>query len=212
MEEEFESEIRILEVDKNEVISKLEQLGAKKYFDGELNTRYFYNPTSAEGVFRRLRRTNGIIHLLSSKGSDFSKIEDHTTRTTKRKIPSSIIEGPKPRVYVERTEVRYPGDNMEMLTAELRAAGLIDVDWDKRRTTYKLGLMTFELEDIFETRYFGNKPIPFFVEIQTQDDRLTLEAVETLGHQRDDKKVVDWSLKKIYHHYANEWGASELSF
>lgn len=113
-----EYEIRILEIDKEEIIGKLEKLGAKKI--GEFNQkRYVYNLKPAEeGKWIRLR-TNGKITTLTYKdivsntidGTKEIEIEVNDFETT-----NELLEkiGFKHKRYEENNRIQYMLDGVEV--------------------------------------------------------------------------------------------------
>ena len=113
-----EYEIRVLEIDKEEMIRKLEKLGAKKI--GEFNQkRYVYNLKPAEeGKWIRLR-TNGKITTLTYKD-----IESNTIDGTKEieikvndfEITNEFLEniGFKNKGYQENKRIQYILDGVEI--------------------------------------------------------------------------------------------------
>ncbi|MGM5484361.1 MAG: class IV adenylate cyclase [Nanobdellota archaeon] len=90
----IEREVKILEIDKDKVVSELKRLGAEKVYDGDLFTKYFDYPSrllKKEGKTLRLR-----------------KFTDRSVLTFKKKLPT---EGVKER---EETEVIVEGDMDEI--------------------------------------------------------------------------------------------------
>ena len=113
-----EYEIRILEIDKEEIIRKLEKLGAKKI--GEFNQkRYVYNLKPAEeGKWIRLR-TNGKITTLTYKdivsntidGTKEIEIEVNDFETTNEFLEKI---GFKHKRYEENNRIQYILDGVEI--------------------------------------------------------------------------------------------------
>jgi adenylate cyclase class 2 len=116
--EKIEYEGRILEIDKKNIIEKLEALGAKK--EGEYNYRrytYEFDPKIYEKWIRL--RTDGTKTTLTIK-----EIKDYTVSGTREKeiivsdfdMTNEILNelGYKPKNYQENNRIRYILDNVEI--------------------------------------------------------------------------------------------------
>ena len=113
-----EYEIRILEIDKEEMIKKLENLGAKKI--GEYNQkRYVYDLKHIEKEKRIRLRTNGINTTLTYKNIVSNTIDG--TKEIEIEVDdfektNEFLEkiGFKPRGYQENKRIQYILNNVEI--------------------------------------------------------------------------------------------------
>lgn len=165
-----ELEVKILEINKKEVIKKLENLGAKKILDSNVNAIHFdfddYSLSKQDKILR-LRRKGDITEL-----------------TFKRKISK------KKAKIVEELEVKV--DDFGSMKKVLERLGLKKIkQYTKHRISYNLNDVHFELDT-----YPG---IPTFLEIEAPDIKKVKESVEKLGYSMKDAKSWNgWDVLKYY--------------
>ncbi len=210
----LESELRVLEVDPQDIVKRIEGLGAKKLFDGELNTQLFRSHQSgAETRTARLRHYKGMLYI-SAAGSAITKLVDYTERVIKLKIPKVSVSdtpGSNTRRYEEQFQARYDGNCIDALAHEYRALGIEDYARDVRfRTSYIINEVRFELDVFTKTKRLGDMRLPMMLEVETPDDNLTREIIQKLGFGFEEViapgilKVTDWNFKDIFDYYAKQ--------
>lgn len=147
----MEVEIKFLEINKDEIIRKLEKLGAKKVFEGYITDLFFdfddMNLTK-NGKLLRLR-----------------KMGNNTKLTFKEKIS-------KDRFKVTE-ELELTVSDFEIMKNILENLGL-KIIWkvEKHRISFVLGDVNFEIDT-----YFG---IPTLLEIEAQDETTLEKYVKLL--------------------------------
>lgn len=168
-----EVEGKILEIDVNAVVEKLEKLGAEKEYesmqvvkclDFEDNTLY------KQGNLLRLRKVGDKVELTYKgpvqKDSDFKIREEIET-------------------YI---------DDFDKAMEILSKIGLKEkVSYEKKRISYKCGDVHFEIDD------YVHLPIPPFIEIEAGTEEQVYEWVEKLGYKKEDMK--SYSLDELMEYY-----------
>lgn len=167
-----EVEVKILEVNEQEIITRLEKLGARKVFAGEICASYFDFPNEI------LTKEHKILRL-RTKGKDYCEL------TFKKKLSKEKAK------IMEEHELAFTGDTTA-LRSILAGIGLEEFKIIKKhRISYSLGDLHFELDKMPD--------IPLFLEIEaTSLDKLQ-EAVEKLGFTMADARP--WSGKDVLNHY-----------
>ncbi|MEK6899929.1 MAG: class IV adenylate cyclase [Nanoarchaeota archaeon] len=154
-----EIEIKILEIDLPSTISKLEKLGAKKTFEGEMSAIYYdYEDRSLSGKGRLLR--------LRKKG-------EKSELTFKEKITQTDAK------VMDELEVIV--DDFDLTQAILKKLGLKEVkSAQKYRISYSIGAVHFELDTL--------PGIPTFLEIEAPSLDILKSYVLKLGYSMKDAK------------------------
>jgi adenylate cyclase class 2 len=151
-----EVEVKILEIDLEEIRKKLLALGAEKIFDGELHVVAFDYPDErlhTAGQILRVRKVGDKVELCFKDKKEASKFKVR-----------------------EETEVTTSG--FKDTVAILEKAGLkIFYQGEKRRESYKIGPVRFEID------YYAG--IPPFLEIEAPTEEQVVEWVEKLGYQME---------------------------
>ncbi len=147
-----EIEVKILEIDVEEIDKKLKKIGAEKVFEGEIVSIYFDFPDrllEKEGKILRLRQ-KGAKSILTYKeliSQDEAKIMDEYELTI---------------------------DDFELIKRIFEGIGLLPLyEFNKHRTTYKLNQTHFEIDKYPD--------IPAFLEIEAPDLDTINEMVSKLG-------------------------------
>ena len=169
-----EIEIKILEVNHEEIVEKLVNLGAKKIFEGEIKAEFFEFETnflSNQDIINRLRNEGEKIIL-----------------TVKEPIEKKVVK------VVEETEIEV--SDIEKARTILNSLGLVVKKVTKKhRITYNLRGTQFELD-----KYIGDHSfIPEFLEIESKNVKEIYKYVELLGLKKEDCKP--WSMKNLIEHY-----------
>ncbi|MDP2631485.1 MAG: class IV adenylate cyclase [Candidatus Uhrbacteria bacterium] len=154
-----EVEVKILEVNVDDVVAKLLALGAKKFFEGDMDVIYYDTASrSLKNQDYRLRlRTKGETNEL----------------TFKHKIS-------KKGVKIEE-ELQVSVDNFEIMKEIMGRLDYAEVDsYKKHRLSYSLEGVLFEFDTI--------PGVPTLMEIEGKDEQAVFEWVEKLGFSRDDAK------------------------
>lgn len=154
-----EIEVKILEIDEEDVIEKLEKMGAKRVFEGDVETSYF------DFDNRTL--------LLNSKVLRLRKIGEKTELTFKQRISNEEAK--------VMNELEVEVDDLESMRKILEELGLTEFRLArKHRITYVLGEIHFEL-DTFEE-------LPTFLEIEAPSVGEIKKFVGKLGFTMKDAR------------------------
>ncbi|MBW2993509.1 class IV adenylate cyclase [Candidatus Woesearchaeota archaeon] len=165
-----EIEVKILEINKKEMIKKLKKLGAKKTFEGKI---YAVSYDFKNGV---LAKKNSFIRL--------RRVGNKSFLTYKRKITQR-----KAKIMKEiETEIDDFNEMRKILLAiNLKPAN----DYTKKRTSYKLGKVTFEIDEY--------KQIPAYMEIEAPTIKQINKFIKKLSI--DKSKIKTWTGKEVFKHY-----------
>ncbi len=148
-----EIEVKILEINKAEILQKLEKIGAKKIFEGEIDAKSFDYPDGRlkkEGRYLRVR-----------------KIGEKTELCCKEKMESDSFK--------KRKEIDIEVESFEDMIALLEKIGLkLTFEYKKHRESYKLGNTRFEIDNF--------PGIPVYLEIEAQTEEEVEKAVKLLGY------------------------------
>lgn len=174
----LEKEIKILEIDKEEIVSQLLKLGAEKTFEGFVHDIYYDFPDDAP---KNKMEANGRMFRLRQKG------EEHIyTIKNKRK------EINKKEWVIAKDEHETPVSNIESFAKVLEKYGMQKIrEKKKHRVSYKLDGMEFDF-DVYEN-------IPEFLEIEGPDGDTIQEWVSKLWLEKYEQ-MLGWS-RKIFKHY-----------
>ena len=153
---EIEEEVKILEIDKESVIKKLEELNAEKYFDEEIITIYYDYPDSSLGK-------KGAIVRLRKEGKEFLDF--------KQSVESTKIKKSK--------EIRVGIDSLENAEEFLKEIGMKKIlEIKKHRTGYKILNTKVEIEEI------ESFDIPCFLEIEGESIDKIIELLDLKDKER----------------------------
>ena len=150
-----EIEVKVLEIDIEEIEKKLKKMGAEKVFEGEIVSIYFDFPNKLlekEGKVLRLRQKDDKVILTYKElvTQDEAKIMDE-----------------------DELEVQ----NFDLMKEIFEKIGLSPLyEFKKHRTTYELNQTHFEID-----KYPG---IPAFLEIESPDLDTINEMVSKLGFSK----------------------------
>ncbi len=222
---ELESELRVLEVDLSDVISRIKRLGAKKVFDGIITTSKLERRESPYysdmGNNLRVRHERGFGYEFDSGEHTGVRqpLIDHTLVETKIRLRGNAVT----RNYEQALINSYEGDALDLVVAKLTnpllvppEGGHIEYGRDRKsRISFNdAGLIRFELDKLsYVKELCGEVDIPLFLEIQTNDPKLTFRVLRALGydpnetlHGAVEKRVGKWGLNEICKYYSNKFG------
>jgi predicted adenylyl cyclase CyaB len=169
-----EIEVKILEIDKETTIQKLQNLGAQKRFEGELHAVYLDFPD------KRLKKKKSLLRL--------RKEGDQTMLTFKKKQDSSFAKS--------SAETEVTTTDFDKTLSILKNLGLEEIgEMKKKRVSYSLGNTHFE----FDKPEHKNVNIPWFMEIEAQSE----EELKKYLHILDiaESKALPWTGKQVLEHY-----------
>jgi adenylate cyclase class 2 len=152
-----EIEVKILEINVEEVEKKLKEMGAEKVFDGELVNIYFDFPEKhleKEGKVLRLRKKDDKVILTFKK----------------------LITQEEAKVMNENElEVKDFG----LMREVFKEIGLLPIyEFKKHRKTYELNQIHFEIDKYSD--------IPAFLEIEAPDLETIYKVISDLGFSKKD--------------------------
>ncbi|MEK6857459.1 MAG: class IV adenylate cyclase [Nanoarchaeota archaeon] len=166
-----EIEVKILDIDKNKVIEKLESLGAKKEYEGKVNAIFFDFPD------KKLAKDDSFLRLRNK--------EKFAELTLKKKVSKSEAK------VMEETEITC--DDFENAKKILSFLGLVESKSkaNKYRISYSLDNVHFEIDSL--------EAFPTYLEIEAPNLEKLKSAVEKLGFSMKDAKP--WSMKDVKEYY-----------
>jgi len=154
-----EIEVKFLEINKEQVIKRIENLGGKKIFDGDLENIFF------DFEDERLRKNNVLLRLRRIGSKSFL-----TVKTPIEKKEAKIKEE-------NETEV----GKHESMTKILNNLGLFEVNRTKKhRTSYTLDGARIEFDTL--------EGIPTYLEIEAPSLERLKEIVKKIGFSMNDAK------------------------
>jgi adenylate cyclase class 2 len=170
-----EVEVKILEINQEDVEKKLKEIGARKIFEGEINALSFdFEDRTLENAGDLLRlRSEGEKAVLTLK-----KFVEHDSVKIRKEYE------------VEVSDINEMKALLENLGFKARGKGA-----KKYRIAYAYKDVHFVIDRYMEEFDF----IPVFLEIETEDVGLLYEMVELLGFKKEDCKA--WSFKDLKKHY-----------
>jgi len=170
-----EIEVKILEINREKIEQTLKGLGAKKVFDGDIQTFFF---DFKDG---RIDKAKDVLRLKTEQDkSEVTYKKVHETQTAKK-----------------AQEFTVEVSNLEMMKKILENLGLtITESMQKHRVSYTLVHTRFDMD-----RYFGSYDyIPEFMEIEAENIGLIHKYAELLGFKAKD--CLPWSTNELIQHYS----------
>lgn len=154
-----EIEVKILEVEPEEIGDKLRELGARLVFDGELSSIVFDTDDNA------LMLSNCVLRLRYDGETSILTYKHKVTRGTAK--------------MADETEVVV--SDFEDTRKILKHLGYREVGcYKKKRISYELESVNFDMDFI--------KGIPPYLEIESEDEKLIRKYVRLLGFKQSDAK------------------------
>ena len=174
-----ELEVKILEVNRIKIEETLASLGAKKVFDGEIQTIFF---DFKDGT---IIKAQNVLRL--------RKEQDKTELTYKKVHITETVK------LAEEYSVRV--SDLETMKKILENLGLsITENMEKHRVSYTIDHTRFDID-----RYIGNYSyIPELMEIEAENVDLIHKYAALLGFQAKD--CLPWSTDELIRHYASKKG------
>ncbi len=172
-----EIEVKVLEVNRLKVEKILANLGAKKVFDGKIETLFFdfkKGTIIKKKNVLRLRKKQNKIELT------YKKV--HFTSKAKTAVEYSVSVS-----------------SLETMEKILMNLGLSVIEsMQKQRVSYKLDNVHFDFD-----RYSGNYGfIPEFLEIEAENTDLVYKYAALLGFK--EKDCLPWSTTELIEHYSSK--------
>lgn len=178
----LEKEIKILEIDKEEIIEKLIALGAEKSFEGFVHDIYYDFPDDAP---KNKMEANGRMFRLRQRGEEHI----YTIKNKRKKVA-------KQEWVVAKDEHETPISNIESFAKVLEKYGMEKTrEKKKHRVSYALDGMEFDF-DKYEN-------IPDFLEIEWPDGDTIQSWVKKLELDKYEQ-MLGWS-RKIFKHYGIDY-------
>jgi len=173
-----EIEVKVLDVDKKNILDKLKKFKPKKVFDGVMKSIFFDNASD------KLKRENKLLRIRAEAGKNIL--------CYKEKVSNKGIKVSK--------EYELEIDNIAA-TRNVFASFeyLPDLEYRKRRKSYEVIVKGHKVKLEFD-KYLGNyKKIPEFVEIESDSE----ESIKYfLNYLKIDKhKIKSWSTVKLMRYY-----------
>lgn len=169
-----EIEVKILEVNRTTVEENLASFGAKKIFDGNIQTLFF---DFKEGTI--VKQKNVLRLRKDQEKIELSYKKVHFTSTAKT-----------------AEEISVEVSNLETMKIILENLGLSVIDeMKKHRVSYMLEDARFDFDrysDVYEY-------IPEFLEIEAKNTELIYKYAKLLGFEAKD--CLPWSTKDLIKHY-----------
>lgn len=154
-----EIEVKVIDINKEEMVKKLLDLGAEKVFEGKLVSNLY------DFEDKSIKKQHSLLRL--------RKKEDKVFLTFKKSIS-------KERVKIEE-ETETDVKDFETVDKILQEIGLlVRVANEKKRTTYKINNTLFEIDEV--------ESIPIFMEIEAPEENIIFEYVKKLGIDKEKVK------------------------
>jgi adenylate cyclase class 2 len=173
-----EIEVKILEVNVPSLVKKIESLGGKKVFEGDISASYFDFPDKrlrAQQKVLRLRQRGKEVELTckrQTKNETVKMMDEFEVRVTDFNQMKTILN----ELGLEEEESREDGQSIHL---------------GKHRVSYEVGPIHVELDTI--------PHFPTFAEIEAHSQEELEEWVKKLGYQMSDAKP--WGGRDVINHY-----------
>ncbi|MGA2682276.1 MAG: class IV adenylate cyclase [Candidatus Bathyarchaeia archaeon] len=174
-----ETEVKILEINRKKIEQTLIEKGAKKVFDGDIQTLFF---DFKDG---RIVKSKDVLRLRKEEDKiELTYKKVRFTQTTKTAEEYSV-------------EV----SNLEAVKKILENLGLsVTESMEKHRISYTLNHARFDID-----RYFGIYDfIPEFMEIEAENTAAIYKYAALLGFKKED--CLPWSTVELIQHYSRSKG------
>jgi adenylate cyclase, class 2 len=172
-----ETEIKILEIDKESIEAKINELGGKKIFDDEIHTTIFDfkdNYLKENKSLLRLRKEGNEHYLV------FKKNEQKKELKTADEIHVKIDDFNKTKTILNHMGLSVVEDNL------------------KHRTSYRVEDVRFDIDE-FKDNYIY---IPAFLEIESNNINNIYKYAELLGFKKEDCRP--WNFFDLKKHYSKQ--------
>ena len=170
-----EIEVKFLEIDVEEVIAKLEAIGAKKVFEGDVDTYKF------DTIDRTLKKKNKTLRIRT--------IGDKAFITCKENLESDAVK--------KRDEYEVEVSDVQTAKKILEELGFIErKHFHKKRIHYELDDYSFEIDSV------TTPEIPTYLEIETQDEKELQQVVSDLD--LNIKNAKPWGERTVVKYYKEQ--------
>ena len=169
-----EIEIKVLEINKKQVLKRLKKLRAKKIFSGLLQATYFDFPNHS------LRKHSKVLRLRKNGNQSFL--------TFKTKLPL--------KKSISSNELEFEIPDFSLAQTMLEGLGFKPVfSYQKKRESYRFGKVRIELD-----KYLGKfSKIPLYLEIEAHSEKDLFAAFQKLGFSK--KQGKPWHTHKLFQYY-----------
>lgn len=179
----LEKEVKVIDIDKDEIIRKLSMMGAKKVFEGDIDMLFFDTTSSA------LKRDKVTLRVRKKTNNLDKKI---VTEVTLKKKPS---EGDDSNIVKVREEYEFYSDDFEKTVLFFENLGY------KKKYRVRKERISFEFDGVsYELDKYER--IPWIMEIESGEIDSIREAARRLGIEKD--RLLPWSLNDLLKHYNAE--------
>lgn len=178
--ETIEKEVKVIEIDKDEMIRKLGMMGAKKVFDGDIDMLFFDTSSCA------LKKGHITLRVRKKTNRLDGKV---MTEVTLKKKPKDSEDSELIKV---REEYEFMSDDFERTVRFFENLGY------KKKYRIMKERISFELDGIsYELDKYDR--IPWIMEIEAKDLDTIREAARRLGIEKD--RLLAWSINDLLTHY-----------
>lgn len=172
-----EVEVKILEVNVKNIEESLGKLGAKKVFDGKIQTLFFDFKDS------KIIKAKDVLRL---------RKEEDKVELTYKKVRFDEASKSAEEYSVEVSNLEMAQKILGYLELEI-----ID-DMSKHRVSYKLDSARFDIDRYLDKYDF----IPEFLEIEAENAADIHKYAKLLGYKASD--CLPWSTKELIEHYSKK--------
>ena len=170
-----ETEIKILNINKNKIIQILSNLGAEKIFDDKVTTIFF------DFSDARIANAKNLLRLRQAGPK--------STLTYKKILTKESVK--------EAEEYEVEISNLQTMKKILESLELVETrNLQKHRTSYRIRNVRFDI-DTFEGKL---NYIPTFLEIESESTDQIYKYAELLGFSPKD--CLPWSTEEVINHYS----------
>lgn len=177
-----EVEVKILEVDREKLEVTLSRLGARKVFDGDIQTLFF---DFEDG---RVIKAGDVLRL---------RKEEDRVELTYKKVHSSQLAKTAEEYAVEVSNF----DGMRVILENLDLSVIESMR--KHRVSYTLEGVRFDFDCYLDSYNY----LPEFMEIEAQDTNTVYKYARLLGFKDED--CLPWSTVDLIRHYSGSKDAME---
>ena len=172
-----EIEVKVLGVDKKKIIEIISRFGAKKTFEGQIETTFF------DFADVRISKAKGILRL--------RKAGEKSLLTFKTILSQESAK--------EAEEFEVVVSDLQIMKKILKALGLSETGKIlKHRISFSLGNVHFDL-DTYENEL---SYVPPYLEIEAENIDLIYKYAELLGHRIKD--CLPWSTEDVINYYSTK--------
>jgi adenylate cyclase class 2 len=172
-----EIEIKVLDIEREDIERKIIALGAKKTFDGEMRAIYY------DSSDHFIEKTGGTFRLRMEGATAVLTYKHH-------------VADPDAKVREEREVAVSDFDVMREILESTGFSAWLEMR--KIRTTYELGRLRLEFDRYLDAYDY----IPEFLEIEGTDVGEIYRCAEMLGFRKEDCR--SWDVVQVVRHYSGQ--------